>query len=191
MSLEKYHSKRDFTKTTEPKGYVRKSTVKHPIFVVQKHAASRLHFDFRLEIDGVLVSWAVPKGPSYDTRDKRLAIQTEDHPMDYATFEGVIPEGEYGAGAVMIWDEGTFSNLKEGSLSDALKAGLLEINLKGHRLEGGFALKRFRVEKNKAQWLLIKMQDDKADAHKNPVSTENRSVKSNRTLEEIEKVYLK
>lgn len=188
MPLKEYHSKRDFKKTSEPKGRVKKSTKKQAKFVIQKHAASHLHFDFRLEIDGVLKSWAVPKGPSLDPTQKRLAVQTEDHPLEYAHFEGVIPEGEYGGGVIMIWDEGTFENLKSPqSLSESLESGLLEINLKGHRLTGGFALKCFREERGKKQWLLIKMKDEYADAHKDPVNTELRSVISNRSLDEIKK----
>lgn len=134
-------------------------SAKKPIFVIQKHDASHLHYDFRIEVDGVLVSWAVPKGPSRDPRDKRLAMPTEDHDLTWAQFEGVIPEGEYGAGTVMIWDRGTYKNIKEKEgelvpLSDCLKRGTVEIFLEGKKLHGGYAL--IRMEDGK-RWLLIKM----------------------------------
>ncbi len=155
-------------------------------FVIQKHAARQLHFDFRLAVDGALKSWAVPKGPSLDPADKRLALEVDDHPLDYADFEGVIPEGKYGAGPVMVWDRGTYRNLRaEGetpmSMSAAYHDGLIEVWLEGEKLVGGFALKRFR-EGKKPQWLLIKMDDSCADARRNPVSTHNKSVKTGRTL---------
>ena len=154
------------------------------------HDASNLHYDFRLEVEGVLKSWAVPKGPSTDTRVKRLAMPTEDHPMEYADFEGVIPEGEYGAGTVLLWDTGTYENLreeKEGdktSMKQSLNDGKIEIYLKGEKLKGGYVL--IRTGKGKSdRWLLIKMKNKEADARRNPVSTEKRSVLSARTLREI------
>ncbi len=157
--------------------------------MVQKHDASRLHYDFRLEVDGVLKSWAVPKGPSTDPQEKRLAVPTEDHPLEYAAFEGVIPAGEYGAGTVLVWDKGVFRNLTEKKgrplpLAEALEHGHLKVWLEGVRLRGGYALTRFKTGKDEA-WLLVKMEDEEADPSRDPVSTEPASVLSGRTLEEI------
>jgi DNA ligase D-like protein (predicted 3'-phosphoesterase) len=186
-SLKKYREKRDFRKTGEPKAGRKKSAAK-PIFVIQKHDASTLHYDFRLEMGGVLKSWAVPKGPSTDPREKRLAVPTEDHPLEYGDFEGVIPEGEYGAGTVMVWDAGPYRNLrgeKEGdgaSMKKSLEEGKVEIWLKGKKIQGGYAL----VRTGDDRWLLIKKKDDAADARRNPTSTEPKSVLSGRTMEEIE-----
>ena len=130
MALEDYKKKRDFSRTPEPPGEARPAGGSS--YCIQKHAASRLHYDFRLEHDGVLLSWAVPKGPSFDPRDKRLAMHVEDHPVDYGSFEGVIPEGEYGAGAVVLWDRGTWTPVVEPSL--ALKKGELKFELHGEKL---------------------------------------------------------
>lgn len=189
--LKLYRDKRDFRRTREPSGEDG-SPSERPVFVIQKHDASQLHYDFRLEIDGTLKSWAVPKGPSTDPRDKRLAIQTEDHPLDYADFEGTIPDGEYGGGTVMVWDAGGYRNLKadddgevETSMADAWKDGHMSFWLEGKKLRGGYALTRFREEDGKAQWLLVKMDDDAADARRNPVSTEPKSVLSARTIQQI------
>jgi DNA ligase D-like protein (predicted 3'-phosphoesterase) len=187
--LEEYLKKRDFGKTPEPKPGTRKPG-QSPIFVIQKHDASSLHYDFRLEVDGVLKSWAVPKGPSTDPSDKRLAIMTEDHPLEYADFEGVIPEDEYGGGTVLVWDAGIYHNLKEEkedkvSMEDSIKKGQVEIWLEGEKLTGGYVLIH-TGKKDSNQWLLIKMKDDEADARRNPTSTETKSVLSGRTLEEIE-----
>ncbi len=154
--LKKYRAKRDFKKTKEPKGGTREVSGE-PIFVIQKHNARNLHYDFRIEIEGVLKSWAVPKGPSQDSADKRLAVPTEDHPLEYAKFEGRIPEGEYGAGTVEIWDQGTFQNLRDVDLKESLKEGQIEITLFGTRLKGAYVLRRFRG-KPKPLWLLIKMK---------------------------------
>lgn len=186
--LKEYRKKRDFDRTREPFGAeTGQGQTLEPIFVIQKHDASNLHYDFRLEIDGVLKSWAIPKGPSVNPKEKRLAVPTEDHPLEYAQFEGVIPEDEYGGGTVMIWDAGTIHPVKEDhSFSDGYKDGHIEVWLKGHKLQGGYALIRTGKGKD-AKWLLIKMDDDKADARRNPVSSEPKSVKSGRTLEEIEK----
>lgn len=156
--------------------------------MIQKHDASSLHYDFRLEVDGVLVSWAVPKGPSTDPREKRLAIRTDDHPLDYGEFEGVIREGEYGAGTVLIWDRGTYENIteKDGetqSAQNALDTGHILVRLNGEKLSGAYALQR--IDNDEDQWLLIKMDDDEADARRNPVSTEPKSVTSGRSLDEI------
>ena len=184
--LDAYRAKRDFRRTPEPAG--KDSAAFGCRFVIQKHDASRLHYDFRLEVDGVLKSWAIPKGPSTDPRDKRLAVATEDHPLEYADFEGVIPEGEYGGGTVMIWDEGEYRNLsgRDGaaiSMSEALTRGHVHIWLAGQKLRGGYALIRFKGQDN--QWLLVKVDDDEADARRNPVSTEPNSVRSGRSLQQI------
>jgi len=156
LGLEKYQKKRDFKKTPEPKGKLKPGPAKR--FVVQKHDASHLHYDFRLEVAGVLVSWAVPKEPSLDPSVKRLAIKVENHPLDYINFKGVIPKGEYGAGTVEIWDKGTYKNLLDAPMETALKKGHLALDLKGKRLKGAFALTRFRRERGGEQWLLVKMK---------------------------------
>lgn len=159
-----------------------------PRLVVQKHAAGTLHYDFRLEIGGVLASWAVPKGPSTDPSAKRLAIRTEDHPLDFLDFEGVIPEDEYGGGTVLVWDTGPYRNLKEDegvSTEDALEDGHLTVWLEGEKLEGGYALTRTETGGDPSNWLLVKMDDAGADARRNPVSTEPESVLSGRTIERI------
>jgi DNA ligase D-like protein (predicted 3'-phosphoesterase) len=154
-------------------------------FVIQKHAASTLHYDFRLEVDGVLRSWAVPKGLSTDPRDKRLAVEVEDHSLEYAAFEGVIGEGSYGAGAVIVWDQGTYRNLEEDrSISDALAVGHAKIWLEGEKLRGGWTLQRTSGG-DKPQWLLIKRRDQMADARRRPVSTQPASVKTGRTIEDV------
>lgn len=185
-----YERKRDFEKTPEPKGGGRKRS-KAPMFVVQEHAASTHHFDFRLEVDGALKSWAVPKGPSTDPSEKRLAVPTEDHPLEYGDFEGVIPKDEYGGGTVSIWDRGTFENIteKDGEIVEAAKAladGHLLFRLSGEKLEGGYALQRTGKGED-ANWLLIKMRDDAADARRKPVKSQPKSVKSGRTVAEIRK----
>lgn len=187
--LESYAKKRDFRKTPEPSGGEGEPS-ERPIFVIQKHDASSLHYDFRLEMDGVLKSWAVPKGPSTDPSVKRLALPTEDHPLEYADFEGVIPEGEYGAGTVLVWDTGPYRNLRAekedetASMEKSIEEGRLEIWLEGEKLQGGYALIR-TGKGDDARWLLIKMDDDEADARRNPTSTEPKSVLSGHTLEEI------
>jgi DNA ligase D-like protein (predicted 3'-phosphoesterase) len=187
--LQPYKDKRDFGRTPEPAAGKRTSTAEPPIFVIQKHGARTLHYDFRLEVDGVLKSWAVPKGPSTDPKDKRLAVPTEDHPLDYADFEGVIPEGEYGAGAVLVWDTGPYKNLTEKKgkpipMAEAVAHGHVKVWLEGKKLKGGYALNRFKTGKDEA-WLLVKVDDEVADARRNPVSTEPESVLSGRTIEEI------
>jgi bifunctional non-homologous end joining protein LigD len=165
MALEKYERKRNFQRTPEPPARVAKGH-RRPIFVVQEHHARRLHYDFRLEADGVLKSWAVPKEPSLDPTQKRLAVHVEDHPLSYAKFKGPIPEGQYGAGEVAIWDHGTYDNLLEEkpvpqSVADGIDAGRLEFALHGERLHGRFALIRMRGRgRGKDNWLLIKMKDE-------------------------------
>ncbi len=182
--LEKYKKKRDFDKTPEPSGE-EKIDAEHPIFTIQKHDASNLHYDFRLEIDGVLASWVIPKGPSTDPGVKRLAIPTEDHPLDYAQFEGVIPEDQYGAGTVIVWDFGSYENLKDNSMKQAKEQGKIEIYLKGEKLKGGYALIRTGSQSDDVRWLLIKMKDEQADARRDPVSTQPESVLSKKTIKEI------
>ncbi len=162
---------------------------RRPIFVVQKHDASRLHYDLRLEIDGVLKSWAVPKGPSTDPKQKRLAAPTEDHPLDYAGFEGTIPEGEYGGGTVMVWDTGTYRNTRaendqQVSMGQAFEEGKIEIWLEGTKLRGGYALIR-TGKGGDPRWLLMKKNDSEADASRDPVSTEPNSAVTGRSLEQI------
>ncbi len=189
-ALKEYKERRDFTKTPEPKPRVSKKSGKN-IFVIQQHHASHMHYDFRLEVDGVLKSWAVPKGPSTDPRVQRLATATEDHPMEYATFEGIIPEG-YGAGTVIVWDTGTFDNLTEKngkplSLSQAFDHGHIKMNLHGKKLKGIYTLSRFKER----DWLLRKADDEYADARSNPVSTKPKSVLSDKTIEKLDKKYKK
>jgi bifunctional non-homologous end joining protein LigD len=160
MPLETYRRKRDFKRSPEPRGSVRRRT-KQLIFVIQKHAARRLHYDFRLELDGVLKSWAVPKQPSPDPSEKRLAVHVEDHPLDYATFEGTIPEGEYGAGKVELWDVGTW--IPKGDPRKGYAQGKLAFTLEGRRLSGGWALIRMRgraEDGHRDNWLLIKERND-------------------------------
>lgn len=161
-SLKTYREKRNFEVTTEPPGDT--TTPGSQIFVVQKHSSRSLHYDLRLEVDGVLKSFAVPKGPSTNPKDKRLAIQTEDHPLEYASFEGTIPQGQYGAGTVIVWDTGTFKNMskKDGqdiTLASALENGHAAVWLEGKKLSGGYALTR-----TPRGWILVKMRDEKADA---------------------------
>src|SRR5687767_2565572 len=141
-ALQKYAAKRKFTRTPEPAPKSRSRRSGPLLFVVQKHAARRLHYDFRLELDGVLKSWAVPKGPSLDPADKRLAVQVEDHPLDYGGFEGVIPKGEYGAGPVIVWDRGSWT--PEGDVNAGLRRGKLEFELHGEKLSGAWRLIRLR-----------------------------------------------
>lgn len=192
MALNDYNRKRDFSRTSEPRGTkhaVAKPSGDRPVFVIQKHAASSLHYDFRLEVDGVLKSWAIPKGPSTDPRQKRLAIPTEDHPLSYADFEGTIPEDEYGGGTVLVWDTGSYENItRKGDetipLARALDQGHALVRLSGKKLSGGYAIQR-TGRGNKGRWLLVKMDDDDADARRNPVSTEPKSVLSGRTIEQI------
>lgn len=186
MALEKYNEKRDFSKTREPKGKIEKSTGALR-FVVQKHAASHLHYDFRLEIDGVLVSWAVPKGPSANPADKRLAMQTEDHPMAYLDFEGTIPKGQYGGGTVMVWDIGTFhaegnSDQKKDNaiLRKQLREGNLKVVVEGKKLKGAWHL--IRMKDDERQWLLMKSKDEFSGPK---VSYDQTSVLTGRDLDQI------
>ncbi len=150
MSLDEYNKKRDFTKTVEPQGKIKKGDT-DPIYVVQKHQATHLHYDLRLEMDGVLKSWAVPKGIPTEERVKRLAVQTEDHPLEYARFEGEIPPGEYGAGIVEIWDKGSFTPV---DISD----NKLIVDIAGKKVKGHYCLVRFKPKENQKNWLLFKIK---------------------------------
>jgi bifunctional non-homologous end joining protein LigD len=189
-TLDEYQKKRDFQRTPEPAGSLEEPGSGN-LFVIQKHDARRLHYDLRLESDGVLLSWAVPKGPSMNPRDKRLAVPTEDHPLSYADFEGVIPKGEYGAGTVEIWDRGVFVNLRNKdksvepkSIADYKEEGLIEVWIEGEKIRGGFALVRTKGGKSDT-WLLVKMRDSEAGQDIDPVADMPESVITGRTLEEI------
>src|SRR6202789_1628535 len=191
MSLTEYTRKRHFDRTAEPRG--KKRPKAGMSFVVQKHAASHLHYDFRLEMEGVLKSWAVPKGPSLNPADKRLAMMVEDHPFDYKDFEGIIPEGNYGAGTVMVWDEGTYEPLAETNGTKAaqnkvllkeLRDGSLKFRLNGKKLKGEFALVRTKG-RGENSWLLLKHRDRYAS--ETPVTDKDKAVVSKKTLEQIAK----
>lgn len=209
-ALAEYERKRDFSKTNEPNGR-RKGKSKgraprrrHPRFSIQKHSATSLHYDLRLEVDGVLASWAVPKGPSLDPRDKRLAMRTEDHPLDYLEWEGVIPKGQYGAGPMIVWDRGVFQNISETrrgepmDLSQAIEKGDVKVFMLGEKIKGAYALVRTgpppeRVAPGGApshqreKWLLIKKRDEGADARRRPTSSQPESVLSGKTIEDLVK----
>ncbi len=185
--LATYAKKRDFSKTPEPSGATgaRGSRAKAPRFVVQMHRASRLHYDFRLEADGVLKSWAVPKGPSFDTREKRLAMAVEDHPLDYRDFEGTIPKGNYGAGEVIVWDRGTYRLLEGTSVADQIAKGSLKFEMSGEKLHGTFALVHIKGRGGEENaWLLIKERDEFVDPAWR-IEDHAESVKSGKTLGEI------
>jgi DNA ligase D-like protein (predicted 3'-phosphoesterase) len=185
--LRRYREKRT-AGSGEPAGKAARrprSGRKPPRFVIQKHAARSLHYDFRLEVDGTLRSWAVPKGPSTDPRETRLAVEVEDHPLDYLDFEGRIGSGNYGAGAVIVWDRGSYRNLDDDrDMATAIDAGHAKFWLEGEKLRGGWTLQRTHGG-SKPQWLLIKRRDEEADARRNPESTQPESVKSGRTIEQI------
>jgi bifunctional non-homologous end joining protein LigD len=185
--LAEYNAKRDFTRTAEPAGKLPKARRKTLQFVIQKHAASHLHYDFRLELDGVMKSWAVPKGPSLDPTVRRLAMEVEDHPISYNTFEGTIPQGEYGGGTVMLWDRGTYEADDGGgasSLRRGYEKGELRFVMHGERLQGGFVLARLR-RPGRPQWLLIKRRDDFADSKRDITADETTSVVTKRTMDQI------
>jgi bifunctional non-homologous end joining protein LigD len=180
-ALETYRTRRDFAQTPEPRGRVGKS--KGDSYVIQKHEARRTHFDFRLELDGVLKSWALTRGPSLNPSDKRLAVRTEDHPLGYRKFEGVIPRG-YGAGTVMLWDRGRW--MPKGDPVRGLRDGVLKFTLFGKRLRGAYALVRMKDTKEKREnWLLVKERDEHADESADPVERWKTSIESARTLGQI------
>lgn len=186
--LKKYKEKRDFETTPEPLSSEKTST-DQPKFVIQKHKASRLHYDFRLEVDGVLKSWAIPKGPSTDYTQKRLAVPTEDHPIDYINFEGNIPPGNYGAGTVMVWDTGTYRNLKEKEgqeipMEKTIEDGHVEFYLEGEKLKGAYALIHTGRE-GKKFWLFFKMKELNRDTS-DILFERPESVLTGRTIEDIE-----
>jgi bifunctional non-homologous end joining protein LigD len=184
--LKKYKQMRDFGDTPEPSGGKPKRS-KRPIFVIQKHHASHLHYDFRLEMEGVLKSWAVPKGPSYDPGTKRLAMMTEDHPYDYASFEGVIPDGNYGAGNVIIWDNGTWEFIEPGDDPvAAVKQGKLTFRMYGKKMFGEWALVRIHGRSPKGnEWLLLKHRDEFANADVDVTALAPRSIISNLDVDDI------
>ena len=188
--LSAYRSKRHAAKTSEPSGGARKRGAR-PVFVIQRHDASSLHFDFRLQVGDVLASWAVPKGPSTDPQQKRLATRTEDHPLDYADFEGTIPQNEYGGGTVVVWDTGIYRNLTEHDgqdepIEDALDRGHAKVWLDGEKLHGAFALTRTKMRGDERNWLLVKADDEGADRRRRPTTTQPESVLSGRTNEDLE-----
>ncbi|MHC3474555.1 DNA polymerase ligase N-terminal domain-containing protein [Streptomyces sp. 7R007] len=194
--LRDYRGRRDFGRTGEPRGHTA-SSGEEPRFVVQIHDASTLHFDFRLQVGDVLKSWSIPKGPSADPQDKRLAVPTEDHPLEYEEFEGVIPEGEYGGGTVIVWDHGSYQPLshdKKGNAVDfgeSLERGHATFRLKGEKLHGEFALTRIRDGKarggqdGKDAWLLVKAGHKGGHGHGTPDPRRARSVRSGRTLAQV------
>jgi DNA ligase D-like protein (predicted 3'-phosphoesterase) len=193
-ALKEYRSKRRFDRTAEPRGEAAPGSGGAPVFVVQIHDASTLHFDFRLEVDGVLKSWSVPKGPSGDPEVKRLAMPTEDHPMDYRTFEGVIAAGEYGGGTVIVWDQGTYRPLTHDRrdrpvpFADALAKGHVSFWLDGAKLRGGYSLTRFRGAdgSERESWLLVKRDDERVrSARDAPDPWRARSALSGRTLRQV------
>jgi bifunctional non-homologous end joining protein LigD len=190
--LGEYRRKRDFSRTREPEGGKRTPSPRLA-YVIQKHAASRLHYDLRLELDGVMKSWAVPKGPSLDPAVKRLAIHVEDHPIEYNAFEGTIPAGEYGGGTVMIWDYGTYTAVAaeddpEAALRAGYRKGDFKFVLRGKRLRGSWVLVRTRGRGDRPrqnQWLLIKHRDETADPNADPTEAYQTSARTGRTMDEI------
>jgi DNA ligase D-like protein (predicted 3'-phosphoesterase) len=188
-ALGAYRAQRDLRRSGEPSGGQHRRGGR-PTFVVQKHGARSLHYDFRLEADGVLKSWSVPKGPSTDPAEKRLAVPTEDHPIDYENFEGVIPPGEYGAGPVIVWDTGTYANRTEDSsgrvvpVSQAIRNGHLSFDLHGKKLRGGYSLTRIRGGRQPG-WLLVKKADEFADRGSDPEHDLPKSVKTGKDIDQV------
>ena len=186
--LAAYQAKRDFKKTSEPSGRGRIGAAEYPRFVIQKHAATRLHYDLRLEHGGVFKSWAVTRGPSLDPADKRLAVEVEDHPLDYGDFEGTIPKGEYGGGTVMLWDRGFWAPEGNGDVDAALRKGDLKFTLAGGKLQGSWVLVRMRNDRERGKrnnWLLIKHKDDFDRKDGESILEQDRSIASGRSMEEI------
>jgi DNA ligase D-like protein (predicted 3'-phosphoesterase) len=191
-SLAEYERKRDFSKTGEPSGRSKgEARRRHPRFSFQKHSATSEHYDLRLEVDGVLASWAIPKGPSLDPREKRLAMRTEDHPLQYLEWEGVIAEGQYGAGPMIVWDRGVFQNISETrrgepmELAEAIEKGDVKVFMLGEKIKGAYALVRTGPAGDREKWLFIKKRDEGADARRKPTSSQPESVLSGRTIEEV------
>lgn len=189
--LAEYRAKRSFDRTDEPSGDDVRTAGDDPLFVIQHHDASSEHWDLRLEVDGVLASWAVPKGPSTDPDERRLAKQVEDHPLDYADFEGHIPEDEYGGGDVVVWDLGPYRNDtvdddgEPVAMRDAIDDGHVRVTLQGEKLEGAWALQQTSMNGDPSNWLLVKVDDDGADARRNPTSTQPESVLTGRTVDDV------
>src|SRR5215475_6311492 len=181
MGLEEYKKKRRFNETPEPAGEVKKSHGNS--FVIQKHHATRLHYDFRLEMEGVLRSWAIPKGPSLDPSEKRLAMLTEDHPIDYGGFEGVIPKGNYGAGKVIIWDAGTYDMVDPETAAIGWEKGKFHFVLHGKKLQGEWVL--VQGSRDPKQWIFFKVRDDYADANTDITDERPESIVSGKIVEEI------
>ena len=188
--LSKYRSKRDFAVTSEPSGVGKVATSEHLRFVIQKHAARRLHYDLRLELGGVFKSWAVTKGPSRDPRDKRLSVEVEDHPLDYGDFEGTIPKGEYGGGTVQLWDRGLWAPEGNASAEQQLRKGELKFVMEGERMHGGWVLVRMKGDRyggKRNNWLLIKQRDAAAvEGKTDALMEEDWSVASGRKMADIE-----
>src|SRR5579871_3890075 len=185
--LARYRAKRDFSKTEEPSGKEKVASSDRLRFVVQKHAATRLHYDLRLELDGVFKSWAITKGPSLDPHDRRLAVEVEDHPLDYGDFEGTIPKGQYGGGTVMLWDRGYWAPEGDASPATMLKKGDLKFLVAGEKMQGGWVLVRMkRGDEKRNNWLLIKHRDGyEEDGAGDALLKHDRSVASGRTMEQI------
>jgi bifunctional non-homologous end joining protein LigD len=181
MGLEEYKRKRRFDETPEPEGKVKKAQGNS--FVIQKHRATRLHYDFRLEMDGVLRSWAIPKGPTFDPSEKRLAVETEDHPLDYGGFEGVIPKGNYGAGNVIIWDNGTYEMVDPDTPAAGWKKGKLHFILKGKKLKGEWVL--VRGSREPKQWIFVKVRDKYAEPGSSITEEHPESIISGKLVEAI------
>ena len=190
--LRTYRGKRDFERTREPSGRAAGAADGQPRFVVQIHDARRMHFDFRLQVGDVLKSWSVPKGPSTDPGDKRLAVPTEDHPLEYEDFEGVIPKGEYGGGTVIVWDNGTYEPLSHDrrgrpvDFAESLERGHASFRLHGAKLHGEWALTRFRAGPDEEEsWLLVRKGPARAAGHGTPDPRRARSVRTGRTLAQV------
>src|SRR4026209_846210 len=181
MGREEYKRKRRFNETPEPEGKVKKAS--ENTFVIQKHRATRLHYDFRLEMEGVLRSWAIPKGPSFNPSEKRLAVETEDHPMDYGGFEGVIPKGNYGAGKVIVWDNGTYEMVDPATPELGWEKKKLHFVLKGKKLKGEWVL--VRGSRNPNEWIFFKVRDEFATAEGDTIENRPESILSGSRVEEI------